>query len=217
MSESVISKINLQITSGEFVAIMGSSGSGKSTLLHLAGLLDRPTKGKIFFHQEEVSKLSSKRLTMLRNKSVGFVFQSFHLLARQSVWKNVSLPLLYSTESAATRKKKVLQAIEQVGLTAFAKRKTIALSGGQKQKTAIARAIVNRPDVLLADEPTGNLDRASREEVKAIFTKLHKEGTTILLVTHDPEVAMIAQRVLIMKDGLLQTSTNETLSLGVSL
>jgi putative ABC transport system ATP-binding protein len=198
---SILRNIDLQVAAGEFLSIMGPSGSGKSTLLNLLGLLDKPTSGKYFLAGMDTRKLGGIQLAALRNERIGFVFQSFMLIPRLSVKENVEVPLLYTNLSRKERKQRIEQALEQVGMTAKAKEPIINLSGGQKQKVAIARAIINEPELLLADEPTGNLDSVSKEEVLQIFRHLHAKGKTIVMVTHDHEVAKVAQRKLEMKDG----------------
>lgn len=203
---SILQNIHLQVAAGEFLSIMGPSGSGKSTLLNILGLLDKPTTGEYFLAGMDTRKLSSIPLAALRNERIGFVFQSFMLIPRLSVKENVEVPLLYTKLSRKDRKQRIGQALEQVGMTGKAKEPIINLSGGQKQKVAIARAIINEPELLLADEPTGNLDSVSKEEVLQIFRHLHAKGKTVVLVTHDHEVARVAQRKLEMKNGEWETS-----------
>lgn len=197
----ILRNIDLQIAAGEFVSIMGPSGSGKSTLLNLLGLLDKPSAGAYFFAGMDTGRLGSLQLATLRNERIGFVFQSFMLIPRLSVKENVEVPLLYTKLGHKERKRRIWQALEQVGMTEKAKEPIINLSGGQKQKVAIARAIINEPELLLADEPTGNLDAVSKEEVLNIFRHLHAKGKTVVLVTHDHEAARFAQRKLEMKNG----------------
>lgn len=189
------------INAGEFVAITGPSGSGKSTLLHLIGLLDRPSAGQIFIDGLDTSDMSEVELAKLRNKKIGFVFQQFNLLRRTSAIKNVELPLIYGGVPTAVRKQKSQDVLTSVGLADRMDHRPSQLSGGQQQRVAIARALVTQPALLLADEPTGNLDSKSGKEIIALFKTLHKSGATIILVTHDPEIARQAQRRIVIKDG----------------
>ncbi|MDI3270004.1 MAG: ABC transporter ATP-binding protein [Bacillota bacterium] len=195
--------IDLSIDEGEYVAIMGPSGSGKSTLLSLVGCLDRPTSGRYFLAGQEVSTLSDDDLARIRNRRLGFVFQSFHLLPRMSALRNVEQPLIYARVPPAERKRRATEALERVNLSHRLHHAPNELSGGERQRVAIARALVNEPALLLADEPTGNLDTATGEEILRLFDQLHQRGTTILLITHDPDVAQKAQRVLRIRDGIL--------------
>ncbi|MCL5070965.1 MAG: ABC transporter ATP-binding protein [Actinobacteria bacterium] len=199
--------INLLIKKGEFVSIMGPSGSGKSTLMNILGCLDIPTNGSFVLEDEDISKLSDNKLAEIRNKKVGFVFQTFNLLSRSDVMNNIELPLIYSKLRASeSRKELIRDVIAAVGLQGREKHKPSELSGGQRQRVAIARALVNNPSIILADEPTGNLDSRTGEEIMAIFQGLHKQGKTILLVTHEMEIARHTQRIIYLKDGLI---TNE--------
>jgi putative ABC transport system ATP-binding protein len=198
---SILNNIELHISDGEFVSIMGPSGSGKSTLLNILGLLDNPTSGEYRFEGTNIHQLNSSQLADFRNQKIGFIFQSFMLIPRLSVKDNVEVPLLYTSLSGAERKRRIEQALEQVGMTHKKKEPVVNLSGGQKQKVAIARAIINGPDLLLADEPTGNLDMNSKQEILAIFHALHRMGKTIVMVTHDREVAEAGERLLTMKNG----------------
>lgn len=193
--------VNLEIKEGEIVAIMGPSGSGKSTLMHIAGCLDTPTSGKIFLENEDVSKLSEAQLAKVRNKKVGFVFQTFNLIPRTTTLDNVALPLLYQGVSASQRKEKAMAILEKVNLKERANYFPNQLSGGQQQRVAIARALITSPSIILADEPTGNLDSKSGKEIMAILQRLNKEGHTIILVTHDREVAKCAKRIIRIRDG----------------
>jgi putative ABC transport system ATP-binding protein len=195
--------VNLTVKKGEFVAIVGRSGSGKSTLMHILGCLDLPTKGEYALNGEKVKTLSEGRLSHLRNRSIGFVFQSFHLLPNLTAAENVELPLLYGGMSRQQRKELALQLLEQVGLSDRAHHYPTQMSGGQQQRVAIARAVAGSPPLLLADEPTGNLDEQSGKDVMALLHRLHQSGTTILLITHDPLVAKQAGRQLEMREGRL--------------
>ena len=205
MGDSIVHalrEINLSIAKGEFAAIMGASGSGKSTLMNILGCLDVPTSGVYLFDNEEAQKLGPNRLALLRNRKMGFVFQSFNLLPRTTALENVELPLLYNKEvTGGTARKKALQALEWVGLKDRAFHYSNQLSGGQQQRVAIARAIVNDPVILLADEPTGNLDSAMSEEIMALFQNLNRNGITVLMVTHEPDIAQFASRKVIFRDG----------------
>lgn len=195
----VLHDINLKIGKGEFLAIMGPSGSGKSTLMHILGFLDTLTTGQYIFQDKDVSSLDDDTLALYRNQKVGFVFQSFNLLPKTSVWENVRLPLLYS--GALADEKKVDQAIASVELTHRKQYLSNQLSGGEKQRVAIARALVNNPDIIFADEPTGNLDSRSGTQIMAILQKLNAEGHTIILVTHETNTAKHAKRIVRIKDG----------------
>jgi putative ABC transport system ATP-binding protein len=202
ISTVALKKVNFQIFRGQLIAIMGPSGSGKTTLLNMIGLLDRPTKGKIFFDGLDISRLDDKSLASLRNTKLGFVFQTFNLVNRLSVFENVELPLIPRGIPRGVRAKMVLDAIEKVGGDrSWLQKKPNQLSGGQQQRVAIARAIVGKPVVLLADEPTGNLDRASAKVVIETFLNLNKAGHTVVVVTHDPEVANCMEKIYVIRDG----------------
>ncbi len=193
--------VTLTIEEGEFVAVMGASGSGKSTLMNLLGCLDRPTRGRYLLEGQDVARLSNDALAAIRNRTLGFVFQSFNLLARTSALENVELPLLYAGLPSAERHARAKEALARVGLAQRADHLPNQLSGGQQQRVAIARALVNRPRVLLADEPTGNLDSRTSVEVMALLQELGRAGITVVLVTHEHDIAEYAARVLVMLDG----------------
>jgi putative ABC transport system ATP-binding protein len=196
--------IDLEVAAGDFVAIMGPSGSGKSSLLYILGCLDRPTAGEYFLAEREVSRLNSDQLAAVRNRQIGFVFQSFFLLPRLSARENVELPLLYTDLAKNDRQSRALEVLAQVGLADRSEHPPNQLSGGEMQRVAIARALVNRPEVLLADEPTGNLDRANSFLVMDIFRELNRErGLTMVMVTHDAEMARYARRQVVLEDGAL--------------
>ena len=198
--------VSIEIAAGEFVALMGASGSGKSTLMNIVGCLDRPTSGRYFLDGEDVSSLSRDELADVRNRKLGFVFQNFNLLARTSALENVELPLLYS-EVALTNvelREKAEQVLVSVGLEGRGDHTPSQLSGGQQQRVAIARALINDPEVLLADEPTGNLDSRTSVEVMEIFQRLNEKGITIIMVTHEHDIASYARRNIVMKDGLVR-------------
>ncbi len=196
--------VSLSIDQNEYVAIMGPSGSGKSTMMNVLGCLDTPTDGQYFLEGEDVSKLNQDQLAEIRNRKIGFVFQTFNLLPRASVFHNVELPMIYSGLSTANRKKLAEDAIEKVGLTDRLKHKPNELSGGQRQRVAIARALVNNPSIILADEPTGNLDSATGAEIMGIFNDLRNAGNTIILVTHEDDIARHAHRIIRLKDGYVE-------------
>jgi putative ABC transport system ATP-binding protein len=195
--------VSLEVEAGEFVAIMGASGSGKSTLLHLIGCLDRPTSGRYFLEGREVSGLNRNALAEVRNRAMGFVFQSFNLLARTSAVENVELPLVYSGVPASERRRRAIEALRQIGLGDRLEHHPGQMSGGQQQRVAIARALVGGPRLLLADEPTGNLDSRTSGEVMALLRGLSEGGLTVVLVTHAPDIATWTSRVLQLKDGLI--------------
>ena len=199
----VLHDITFHVAHGEFVAIMGPSGSGKSTLMNLIGLLDTPTSGSYFFDGTEVSRCSENMLSQIRNEKIGFVFQNFNLLPRQSALENAALPLLYAGVKPKVRRERAREDLEKVGLSDRVSFLPTQLSGGQKQRVAIARAMINHPKLLLADEPTGALDTASGEQVMELFHELHKTGVTIVMITHELEIAQHAERILTIRDGRL--------------
>jgi putative ABC transport system ATP-binding protein len=195
--------VSLDIREGEYVSVVGPSGSGKSTLMNLIGCLDRPTRGTYALAGTDVSRMSEDELADVRNRRIGFVFQTFNLLPRLSAYDNVELPLIYQGLSSRERKRRVEARLAQVGLTDRARHRPAELSGGQRQRVAVARALVTEPSILLADEPTGNLDQKTGREILALFRGLHEAGQTIVLVTHDPGIAESAERVVEIRDGLV--------------
>ncbi|CAN2247886.1 ABC transporter ATP-binding protein [Bacillus vallismortis] len=199
----ILKHINLTVQAGEFLAIMGPSGSGKSTLMNIIGCLDRPTSGTYTLDQIDILKGKDGALAEIRNESIGFVFQTFHLLPRLTALQNVELPMIYNKVKKKERRQRAYEALEKVGLKNRVSYKPPKLSGGQKQRVAIARALVNQPRFILADEPTGALDTKSSEQILALFSELHQEGKTIIMITHDPDVAKKADRTVFIRDGEL--------------
>ncbi len=193
--------VSLEIYQNEYVAVMGHSGSGKSTLMNLLGCLDRATSGVYELDRQDTTRMSNSDLARVRNEKIGFVFQSFELLPRFSALKNVELPLIYSRQTVWNRKEQARRALERVGLGERTSHRPNQLSGGEKQRVAVARALINNPSILLADEPTGNLDSKTSEEILALFRRLHEEGQTIIMVTHEADVACHARRIIRMRDG----------------
>jgi putative ABC transport system ATP-binding protein len=202
--------VSVHVTKGEFVAIMGASGSGKSTFMNILGCLDKPTKGTYFLEGIDVGKLTRDELAAIRNLKIGFVFQGFNLLSRTSALENVELPLFYCSVSNKLRKSKAIQAIERVGLGDRIHHYPNQLSGGQQQRVAIARALVNDPSIILADEPTGNLDSRTSVEVMGIFQELNNNGITVILVTHEPDIAQFAKRHIVFRDGKIKSDKINT-------
>ena len=196
--------VDLSVNKGDFVAIMGPSGSGKSTLMNIIGLLDRPTKGEYILDNTNTNKLTDRKLANFRRDKIGFVFQNFNLLPRFNLMQNVELPLIYKRVGARERRKKVMEVLKSVGLGDKAKNRPNRLSGGQVQRAAIARALINNPSIVLADEPTGNLDSKTGIEIMELLKDLNKKGVTIVVVTHNPEVSEYADRTIIVKDGNIQ-------------
>lgn len=200
----VLKDICLEINNGEFIAIIGPSGSGKSTLMNIIGCLDHSTGGRYFLNEQDISKLTDSQLAEIRNRYIGFVFQSFNLLPQYTALENVELPMLYARKPVTNIRKTAIDTLSALGLEQRLKHRPNQLSGGQKQRVAIARALVNSPAILLADEPTGNLDSVTGQEVMNIFKELHQQGKTIILVTHDLGIARNAQRIVSIKDGVLR-------------
>ena len=199
----VLKDINISIKPGEFVAIMGPSGSGKTTLMNLIGCLDRPTSGKYLINGVDTSELSDMELARIRGKKIGFVFQTFNLISRFDALKNVELPMIYQNIPKARRRARAMELLEQLGLKDRMKHKPPELSGGQRQRIAIARALVNKPDIILADEPTGNLDTKTGDEIIDIFKTLNSEGKTIAMVTHEHDIANMCHRIIRIRDGMI--------------
>ena len=202
--------VSILIERGEYVAIMGPSGSGKSTLMNLIGCLDTPSKGSYLLNEKEVALMNDDELARIRNEEIGFVFQTFNLLPRATALHNVELPLVYAGIGAKARQERARQALEKVELTSRASHRPNELSGGQRQRVAIARALVNDPSILLADEPTGNLDSKTGTEIMGVFARLHESGNTIILVTHEADIAAHAHRVISIRDGQVEKDTRRT-------
>ncbi|PRY41108.1 putative ABC transport system ATP-binding protein [Spirosoma oryzae] len=205
-----LKSITIQIRKGEYVAFMGPSGSGKSTLMNIVGCLDTPTSGQYILNNQDVSRMGENDLAEVRNKEIGFVFQTFNLLPRQTSLENVALPLIYAGYSKADRTEKAMQALKNVGLENRAHHRPNELSGGQRQRVAVARALVNDPSILLADEPTGNLDTKTSYEIMDLFDQIHSKGNTVIMVTHEEDIAEYAHRIIRLRDGLIETDRINT-------
>jgi putative ABC transport system ATP-binding protein len=205
----VLKGIDLDIEKGEYVALMGPSGSGKSTLMNLLGCLDTPTSGSYFLSGKDVSNMSDDDLAEIRNKEIGFVFQTFNLLPRTTALENVALPMVYAGISKGDRKIRAEQVLTEVGLADRMDHKPNQLSGGQRQRVAVGRALVNKPSIILADEPTGNLDSVTSLEILALFDEIHKQGNTVIVVTHEEEVAAHAHRVIRLRDGMVESDVRK--------
>lgn len=202
-----LKSVTISVNKGEYVAFMGPSGSGKSTLMNIVGCLDTPTNGRYILNNKDVSDMSESELAEIRNKEIGFVFQTFNLLPRMSSLDNVALPLIYAGLSKSARTEKAMLSLKNVGLENRAGHKPNELSGGQRQRVAIARALVNDPSILLADEPTGNLDSKTSYEIMDLFDQLHKKGNTIVMVTHEEDIAQYAHRIIRLRDGLVESDS----------
>lgn len=200
-----LKSVTINVKKGEYVAFMGPSGSGKSTLMNIVGCLDTPTSGSYILNGQDVSNMSENDLAEVRNKEIGFVFQTFNLLPRQTSLENVALPLIYAGYSKADRTEKAMQALRNVGLDHRASHRPNELSGGQRQRVAVARALVNDPSILLADEPTGNLDTKTSYEIMDLFDQIHSKGNTVIMVTHEEDIAEYAHRIVRLRDGLIET------------
>ncbi|MFV8345415.1 ABC transporter ATP-binding protein [Flavobacterium sp. ZB4P13] len=205
----VLKGIDLEINKGEYVALMGPSGSGKSTLMNLLGCLDTPTSGSYILNGKDVSQMKDDELAEIRNKEIGFVFQTFNLLPRTTALDNVALPMIYAGFSKSERKARATEVLEQVNLADRMDHQPNQLSGGQRQRVAIARALVNKPSIILADEPTGNLDSKTSLEIMKLFGDIHNNGNTVILVTHEEEIASYAHRIIRLRDGLIESDTSK--------
>ena len=201
--------VDITIRLNEYVAIMGPSGSGKSTLMNILGCLDTPTAGTYWLNGVEVSRMGDDELARIRNREIGFVFQTFNLLPRATALHNVELPLIYAGVKASVRRKSATLALERVGLADRMKHRPSELSGGQRQRVAVARALVNEPSILLADEPTGNLDSTTSQEIMGVFESLHEQGQTVIVVTHEPDIARHAERVITLRDGAIHSDKQQ--------
>ncbi|MEY2629165.1 MAG: putative transporter ATP-binding protein YknY [Bacteroidota bacterium] len=206
----VLKGIDLQINKGEYVALMGPSGSGKSTLMNLLGCLDTPTSGTYILNGKDVSQMHDDDLAEIRNKEIGFVFQTFNLLPRTTALDNVALPMIYAGYSKSERNQRASEVLTQVNLADRMDHQPNQLSGGQRQRVAIARALVNKPSIILADEPTGNLDSKTSVEIMNLFNEIHKNGNTVILVTHEEDIAQYAHRIIRLRDGIIESDTQNT-------
>lgn len=213
---NALSGVSINIYKNEYVALMGPSGSGKSTLMNILGCLDVPTSGNYILNGTEVSKMSDNELAAVRNKEIGFVFQTFNLLPRLSALENVALPLVYNGSGKTKREAKALEVLTAVGLGNRAHHKPNELSGGQRQRVAVARALVNDPSIILADEPTGNLDSKTSYEIMALFENIHQQGNTVIVVTHEPDIAQHAHRIIRLKDGKIESDIKNENIISVS-
>ena len=205
----VLKGIDLQINKGEYVALMGPSGSGKSTLMNLLGCLDTPTSGSYILNGKDVSQMKDDELAEIRNKEIGFVFQTFNLLPRTTALDNVALPMIYAGYSKSERNERATEVLKQVNLADRMDHQPNQLSGGQRQRVAVARALVNKPSIILADEPTGNLDSKTSVEIMKLFGDIHASGNTVILVTHEEEIAAYANRIIRLRDGLIESDTSK--------
>ncbi|MBC1679013.1 ABC transporter ATP-binding protein [Listeria welshimeri] len=203
-----LDNLSLRVTKGEFIAIIGPSGSGKSTLMNIIGILDRASSGEYYLNKMNLMRISDKKISKIRNKKIGFIFQQFNLMPRLTAFENVELPLIYRGTSKPTRKKIVLKSLERVGLLEKQKHLPAQLSGGQQQRVAIARAMAGNPEIILADEPTGALDSKTGEEVMRLLKEIHREGNTLIMITHDKTIAEQAERIIEIKDGKLREWNN---------
>jgi putative ABC transport system ATP-binding protein len=207
MDFQALKGVSLEIFDGDMVALMGPSGSGKTTMMQVIGLLDRPTTGEYFLRGRDVTELTENERSEARNLEIGFVFQAFHLLSRQNLLENVEVPLTYAGWNARERRERAMQMLEKVGLADKARNLPSQISGGQKQRVAVARALTMSPAILLADEPTGNLDSRTSEEIMALFQELNDEGSTVVIVTHEPDIGAHCKRIVRLRDGLLESDT----------
>lgn len=206
----VLKGVNLTINKGEYVALMGPSGSGKSTLMNLLGCLDTPTSGHYILNNKDVSTMKDDELADIRNKEIGFVFQTFNLLPRTTALDNVALPMIYAGKNSSERKIRATEVLTQVGLSDRMDHEPNQLSGGQRQRVAVARALVNHPSIILADEPTGNLDTKTSIEIMGLFNEIHAKGNTVILVTHEEDIAAYAHRIIRLRDGVIESDTQNT-------